>query len=74
MNKGVWPAMVYWNVQAQYDLIVEDGRKLQVFGVINNALDKDPPFAAPVAFNTTGTANPYDMLGRSWKLGMRFAF
>ena len=74
VNKGVWPAVVYWNLQAQYDIISEDSRKIQVFGVINNALDKDPAFGAPVAFNTLGRTNPYDFIGRSYKMGVRFQF
>ena len=74
INKASWPAMVYWNLQAQYDIVNEGSRKVQIFGVVNNALDKDPPAFAPVAFNTTAAFNPYDWVGRSWKLGVRFNY
>ena len=42
--------------------------------MVNNLLDKDPAAFAGVAFNTTGSQNPYDMIGRYMKLGVRFSY
>ncbi len=74
VSKNRWPAVVYYNLQARYDLIDTDDRQLQIFGVINNLLNKDPAFAASVAFNNNGATNPYDLIGRSFRAGVRFGF
>jgi outer membrane receptor protein involved in Fe transport len=54
------------------------GGKWELFGVINNLLDKDPPL---IPSGTTGQAaetatNPifYDQIGRTYKVGLRFAY
>ena len=73
INKNLWPESVYYNLQAQYDLLTGQ-RKLQVFGVINNLLDKKPPAFSSIAMNTNGATNVYDLVGRSFKAGIRFAF
>lgn len=71
VNRNRWPQSVYYTLSAQYDLIDEPGRKLQLFGVVNNVLDKDPPLVAGVLF--TG-GSPYDTIGRSFRAGARFQF
>jgi iron complex outermembrane recepter protein len=48
-------------------------RDLQIFGVVNNALDRDPPIA-PASFNLPTTAIYFDTVGRSYRLGMRYRF
>lgn len=71
VNRNVWPDLVYYSLNAQYDLVAADKRRLQIFGVINNLFDKDPPLVAGVLF--TG-GSPYDTIGRSFKLGARFQY
>ena len=71
INKNLFPAMVYWNWQGQYDLRTGD-RSVQLFANVNNIFDKDPPSLAIVAFASGG--NPYDVIGRSYKAGVRFKF
>ena len=56
-----------WN--GSYNFTV-DGRRMQVFGVINNLLDADPPPLAVAAL--IGGGNPYDFIGRTFKVGARF--
>ncbi len=51
-------------------MISSEGRRLQIYGVIDNLFDKDPPV---VAISMLSGA-PYDMTGRSFKLGVRFAY
>lgn len=69
INRNLWPSLVYWNANLQYDLIDDGGRRLQVFGVVDNIFDKDPPI---VAISLNG--GPYDLIGRAFKLGLRFTY
>jgi outer membrane receptor for ferrienterochelin and colicin len=71
INRNIFPAMVYWNYSAQYDLKTGD-QSLQLFGLVNNIADKSPPSTAIVAFASGG--NPYDVIGRTYKVGLRFKF
>ena len=72
INKNTWPSAVYVAWSAQYDIVNKDGRKLQVFGVVNNLLDKQPPAATLIGLLNGG--NPYDLYGRRWRVGIRFAY
>ena len=65
------PAFGYLNLSAQYRLIDGPDRKLQIYGVINNALDLDPPLGSPG--NQTG-ASLYDFVGRAYRVGVRFNY
>ncbi len=65
VNNNIVPAYTLVNVGGSYDLGVE-GRR-EVYFTINNLLDRAPPFPA------NGTAY-YDLLGRAFKVGMRFTF
>ncbi|WP_051330166.1 TonB-dependent receptor domain-containing protein [Niveispirillum irakense] len=64
----------YWlfNLNAQYDLTM-NGTKVQLFGVVNNLFDRDPPNDVPSSY---GVTNPvlYDNVGRAFKAGFRFSF
>jgi outer membrane receptor protein involved in Fe transport len=71
LNKNVFPAQVYFNLNGAYDF-ERFGRKFQLFANVNNLLDKDPPAFAIAAINLGG--NPYDYVGRTFKLGLRFDF
>jgi outer membrane receptor protein involved in Fe transport len=71
VNRNLFPASLYWNLSAQYDLITGDKRRLQIFGLVNNLFDKDPPTASRPAIES---GNPYDVIGRYFKAGLRFAF
>jgi len=73
INKNLFPGQVLFNASASYDLIDQDTRKLQVFGTINNLLDKKPPVIGAAAFNQNGT-QLYDLLGRYFRAGFRFNF
>lgn len=69
------PSVIYLNTSARYTLYDEPGRRAEVYGVISNLLDKDPPIA-PYEFAQPGATNVglYDVVGRSFSLGVRFAF
>jgi outer membrane receptor protein involved in Fe transport len=65
------PGFTYWNMSVQYRLIDEPGRRLQLFGVVNNIFDLDPPLGSPG--NQTGPSL-YDLVGRSFRVGARFNY
>ncbi|HEX7946760.1 MAG TPA: TonB-dependent receptor [Phenylobacterium sp.] len=71
INKNTFPALVYFNLNGSYDFTV-DGNKFQAFANVNNLFDKDPPAFAIAAINLGG--NPYDYVGRTFKVGVRFDF
>ncbi len=72
INRNKFPAMVYWNAQAQYDLAERGGYNLQVFANVNNLLDKKPPtFAVATFTGVGGQYMPYDLIGRAFRFGVR---
>lgn len=66
-------AMTYVNLNFQYQLWRQGNQRVELFGVVNNLFDTDPPNDIPSSF---GPTNPvlYDVLGRSYRGGIRFAF
>lgn len=59
-------AFVYLNWSIQYDIMAGDHRTVQLYAVVNNLLDKDPPY--------TGASYLYDVVGRYFKVGARLNF
>ena len=71
INKNIFPSLVYFNLNGTYDIHRGDDR-FQIFANVNNLFDKDPPAFAIAAINLGG--NPYDYVGRTFKVGVRFGF
>jgi outer membrane receptor protein involved in Fe transport len=69
INQNIFPGLVYLNLNAAYDV---KGTGLQFFANVNNLLDRSPPSFAIAAINLGG--NPYDYVGRTFKVGARFKF
>jgi len=67
---GAW---TYVNLNASVNVWKRGDQKLEIFGVINNLFDKDPPMDAPSSFGPTNNVL-YDVLGRSYRVGARFKF
>ena len=65
------PAFTYLNMSVQYRLIDTPDRKLQLYGVVNNVMDLDPPLGSPG--NQTGPSL-FDLVGRSFRVGARFNY
>ena len=63
----------YVDLNGSYDLVDSGGRKIQLFGVVNNLFDRDPPNDFPSSY---GVTNPvlYDVIGRTYKAGVRVTF
>ena len=79
INKNKFPAMGYTSYGAQYDIINTDGRRLQLYGIIDNVFNKAPPggffgVTSGLATGGTGAYNPYDSIGRYYKMGVRFTY
>ena len=68
VNDNTIPSYFNFDATVSYDLKLWSADRTEVFGTINNIFDKDPPFAAGVG----GTnAVFYDMLGRTFRVGVR---
>ncbi|MBC9031169.1 TonB-dependent receptor [Sphingomonas sp. JC676] len=62
----------YFELAENYDINV-GGEKVTVFGVVENLFDRKPE-PIPSSGTSFGTSAPYDLLGRSYRLGFRFKF
>lgn len=59
---------LYLNWSGSINLLRDGERRLQVYGVINNLTNVDPPFPA------TQLSGLFDRLGRFYRLGVRFSY
>jgi outer membrane receptor protein involved in Fe transport len=71
INVNRRPPVAYLNLSARYELMREGERSFEMFGVVNNVFDKDPPPFA--AYNPVGGVL-YDVIGRSYRVGFRFKY
>ncbi len=65
------PSQTITNFQASYVLLEEGGKRLQLYGVINNAFNRGPPF--PI-YPVTQWPAFYDTLGMVMRAGVRFQY
>ncbi len=74
ISRNLFPSRTYLDLGETVDLGNHFGVALQAFANINNVTNKHAPGVgqALVAFVTGG--NPYDMIGRTYKGGIRFQF
>lgn len=72
VSQNRFPGATYLNWSVSYDIFVKGDQSVEIFGVINNLLDRDPAKYSVVAFATGG--NPYQVLGRYYRAGIRFDF
>jgi iron complex outermembrane receptor protein len=71
ISKNLFPGMIYTNLTGSYRL--HGWGQPEVFWSVNNLLGIDPPKYALVAFSFN-QANYYDIVGRYYQAGVRFAF
>jgi len=66
-------AVTYLNMNVNYRLWEQGDQHVEIYGIVNNLLNQDPPNDIPSSF---GPTNPvlYDVVGRAYKVGVRFAF
>lgn len=78
INKNDVSAFVYFNWGAQYNFEVR-GKPLELYGLVNNVLDTDPPWLPSGAAGGTNESSSnagqgYDLIGRNYRVGLRFRF
>jgi len=77
INDNTVDAYVYYNLGAQYAFEVDE-RSLELYGLINNLLDEEPPFLPSGAAGGTNESSTnaaiYDVIGRAYKVGIRFRY
>ena len=62
----------YFDLAQNYEIKVS-GRTVTLFGVVENLFDRDPE-PIPSSGTSFGTSPIYDLLGRSYRAGLRFKF
>jgi outer membrane receptor protein involved in Fe transport len=67
---GAW---TYFNFNASYNLWSDGDRRAELFGVVNNLFDKNPPVDAPSSFGPTNNVL-YDVIGRTYRAGLRVRY
>jgi outer membrane receptor protein involved in Fe transport len=77
VNDNHVPAFVYLTVSAAYRIPIGAERSVELFGIVNNLTDTDPPFipsGAAGGINESSTnGHFYDVVGRFFRVGLRFA-
>ena len=69
INDNTVASATYLNLSGAVPL----SRNVQVFGVVTNAFDRDPPIV-PASFGLPTSAIYFDTVGRSYRLGLRCSF
>jgi len=67
---GAW---FYANLNAQFALFDNGQQRVELFSAVNNLFDRDPPRDIPSSFGPTNNVL-YDVLGRTYRGGVRFKF
>ena len=62
------PAVWYWELSQNVNVKI-GGKTVTLFAVVENLFDQDPPPVPGVGF---GSSPVYDLLGRSYRMGLRF--
>jgi len=60
----------YFELAQNFDVVI-GGREVTLFAVVENLFDRDPE-PIPSSGTSFGTGAPYDLLGRSYRAGLRF--
>ncbi len=69
INQNLWYVPIYYNAAVAWDVVKSPGKKLQLYLNVDNLFDQNPPV---VAWSLSG--GPYDLVGRSYKLGVRLKY
>ena len=71
INTNVLEGVQYLNLSAAYDVLGGTDKRAQLFFVVNNVFDTDPP---PGGGNNATTAPFYELIGRTFRTGIRFTY
>jgi outer membrane receptor protein involved in Fe transport len=72
ININRFPSATYVDLGARYSLIASERHTLQLFANVDNTMNKVPPVFAAIAINSGG--NPYDLIGRTYRVGFRLKY
>ena len=72
INRNRVPSHVTFNVSGSYDVDWGGASSVQLYGLVTNLLDRDPPIAPTGVGGTNATF--FDTLGRSYRVGVRMKF
>jgi outer membrane receptor protein involved in Fe transport len=76
VNDNSVPAFLYLNATAGYRFHLGERRSVELFAIVNNVFDKDPPMipsGAAGGINESSTNGQlYDVVGRFFRAGIRF--
>lgn len=70
INTNRVPARFYTNIGASFDLLKTGKRTLKIYGNVNNLFDVMPP---PL-WNGNNNSVYYDVIGRRYRMGLRYDF
>lgn len=70
ISQNYFKGMMYTNLSWHIGVT----KNIQLFGVVNNLFNLQPPLYVPVAITNGGRNLSYDLLGRAYKVGARFKF
>lgn len=73
INDNTVPSRFYVNLSGQYTLMDDARGNVELYAVINNLIDQDPPLVPVYGTGATNFAY-YDVIGRTGKIGVRFKF
>lgn len=75
INDNSIPSRFYLDTNVEFTVVDNGQQKLQLFGVVNNLFDKDPPIAPQTDQSSFATNfSLYDTVGRSFVAGVRFQY
>jgi len=80
INVNTVPSRFYLTLGLNYRLMTEaQGKQIEIFGVVDNLLDKDPPIAPGSTASVVQSSYPtnpafFDTLGRRYRGGVRFRY
>lgn len=63
----------YVNLSSQMDVVRDGRRAVQFFGTVSNLFDTQPPADLPSSF-ANGNPILYDVVGRAYRVGVRFSY
>jgi outer membrane receptor protein involved in Fe transport len=63
----------YVNLSSQIEVLKNDKHSVQLFGTISNLFDTQPPADIPSSF-ANGNPILYDVVGRAYRIGVRFSY
>lgn len=71
INDNKLPSSFYIDLSARYTFGEDDRRTYQLFANVDNLLNRQPPYNG---FLINSGGNPFDLIGRRYKIGLRVTF